>query len=340
MTSVEGGLGLSETNAVFIVRSVGERTEQACIASLAAAGVPEHSVRVVNEAPFSQALVRSFELGVESGCKWTFCVDADMVFRGGAIATLLARAETLGNSDLGLNSLILDKFTISIRTAGVHLYRSEHLPRALELLRISSASIRPETALKQAMAREGHAWHLLPFVSGVHDFEQGFEDIFRKSYVHANKHLLHLPRLLPLWRELSVEDPDFRVAIEGAAFGIRERQSVTIDKRLKHVNEAWCSLGIAEKAPLQLKTLDPSAIDALLNGWALHNLEVHGVRASRDRIVRANLEDDPGAMLALWQDINALIDTRGTPGALAYAAGAVFKGIGNSLQRAKSPLRR
>lgn len=327
-------------SAVFVVRSVGERTQQACVASLIAAGVPEHAVRVVNEAPFSQALARSFEIGLESGCKWTFCVDADMVFRSGAIATLLARAEAMEPSGLGVNSLMLDKFTIAIRTAGPHLYRTQHLTKALELLRASGQSIRPETALKHAMQREGHAWHLLPYVSGVHDFEQDYEDIFRKCYVHANKHLLHLPRLLPLWRELSEEDPDFRVAIEGAAFGIRERQAVTIDKRLTHVNEAWLSLGIEEKSPLESGALNPAVVDALLEGWSAGKVEVHAVRASRERIVRSDLENDPGALLALWQDMKAHVDARGAGTALAYAAGAVFKTIGNRLQGSGSPVRR
>ena len=336
MTRVDGGPGPGMKSAVFVVRSVAERTEQACVASLCAAGVPEHAVRVVKEAPFSQALARSFEIGLESGCKWTFCVDADMVFRSGAIATLLERAELMEPSGLGVNSLMLDKFTIAIRTAGPHLYRTQHLTRALELLRASGQSIRPETALKHAMQREGHAWHLLPFVSGIHDFEQGYEDIFRKCYVHANKHLLHLPRLLPLWRELSVEDSDFRVAIEGAAFGIREHHDVTIDKRLKHVIDAWSSLGIAEKAQLRAGALDPSAVDALLDGWCAGKVEVHGVRASRGRIVRATLEHDPGAMAALWQDMQDLVNARGAPRALVYAAGSVLKGFGNRLQRAAS----
>lgn len=340
MTSVDGSPGLHMKSAVFVVRSVGERTEQACVASLIAAGVPEHAVRVVKEAPFSQALVRSFEIGLESGCKWTFCVDADVVFRSGAIAALLARAELMKPSDLGVNSRVLDKFTIAIRPAGVHLYRTRHLTKALELLRASGQSIRPETALKHAMQREGHAWHVLPFVCGIHDFEQGYEDIFRKCYVHANKHLLHLPRLLPLWRELSEEDPDFRVAIEGAAFGIRERHTVTIDKRLTHVNEAWQSLGIAEKAPLRADVLNPSMVDTLLDAWGAGKVEVHGVRASRERIVRSNLENDPGALLALWQDMKANVDARGAGTALAYAAGAVFKTIGNRLQGSGSPVRR
>lgn len=340
MTSVDGGPGPGMNSAVFVVRSVGERTEQACVASLIAAGVPAHAVRVVKEAPFSQALARSFEIGLESGCKWTFCVDADMVFRSGAIATLLARAELMEPSGLGVNSLMLDKFTIAIRTAGPHLYRTQHLAKALELLRASGQSIRPETALKHAMQRDGHAWHLLPFVSGIHDFEQGYEDIFRKCYVHANKHLLHLPRLLPLWRELSEKDLDFRVAIEGAAFGIRERHAVTIDKRLTHVSEAWQSLGIAEKAPLQVQGLNPSVVDALLDSWGAGKVEVHGARASRDRIVRVNLENDPGAMLALWQDMKGLVDARGAPAALAYAVGALFKGIGNRLQGSGPRVRR
>lgn len=340
MTSIEGVSPSNEENAVFVVRSVGERTEQACKASLIAAGIPERSVRIVNEAPFSKALERAFEIGLNSGCRWTFCVDADMVFRGGAISTLLARAESLEPLDLGLNSLMLDKFTLSIRGAGPHLYRTQHLAAALGLLRHGNTSIRPETALKHAMQGEGHAWRLLPFVSGIHDFEQSFEDIFRKCYVHANKHLLHLPRLLPLWRELSAQDPDFIVAIEGAAFGIRERQSVQIDKRLQHVSEAWRSLNLQEKGPLPEQALNPSMVDTLLDGWAAGKVEVHGVRASRDRIVRSNPESHQGAILALWQDMRALATARGKGGALAYAAGAMLKSIGNRLQGPLPPTRR
>lgn len=340
MTNIASAVHHNLENTVFVVRSVGERTEQACMASILASGAGKDSIRIVNEAPFSKALERAFETGLDSGRKWTFCVDADMVFRRGAIPRLLARAESLGPTDLGLNSLMLDKFTLSIRTAGPHLYRTNHLSAALGLLDQGSMSIRPETALKHAMRGKGHAWRTLPFVSGVHDFEQRFEDIFRKCHVHANKHLLHLPRLLPLWRELSSQDPDFIVAIEGAAFGIRERQNVQIDKRLRHVNDAWRSLDMQEKLPLSEQVLNSTSVDTLLDSWAAGMVEVHGMRASRDRIIRSNLENDPGAMLALWQDVKALAATKGKVGALAYAAGAMFKRIGNRLQDPVSPARR
>ena len=124
--------------------------------------------------------------------------------------------------------------------------------------------------------KEGYAWATVPYVVGIHDFGQFYGDIFRKCYVHANKHLIHLPELVPGWKSRAQFDPDFEVAIEGLAWGLRERGVVRIDKSLESVATAFADLGLVEKSAMSSEEFSPAAIESLLKQWAADDVPVRG----------------------------------------------------------------
>ena len=267
--------GLSE-NVKVVIRSVGERTEQACIDAIRAQGIGVEEVSVVRESPFVKALRSSFEIGLNAGRDWTFCVDADVILRPGSVAGLLTLAQAAPRNTFEVQGLMLDKFTIAIRAGGVHLYRTSLLEKALKLIPEAGEEIRPETFVLHRMQQQGYPWTTRPYVVGVHDFGQYFEDIYRKCYVHANKHLLHIPELLPHWRSRATTDPDFQVAIEGLTHGLRESGAIRIDKELAVLKEGFASLGMDEKSDALTDELSPAAIDKLLETWSSEQVIVHG----------------------------------------------------------------
>src|SRR5690606_8199631 len=100
--------GCAEDVAV-VVRSAGERTEQVCL-NLLNQQVSAADVVLVREKPFSKALVRSFEVGVERGLPWMLCVDADVLVTRDAVAQHLKWTRELPPQAFGMSGFLLDKF--------------------------------------------------------------------------------------------------------------------------------------------------------------------------------------------------------------------------------------
>ena len=79
-------------NVTVIIRSVGERTEKLCC-ELLKKQVPPENIFKVCEAPFTEALKKTFTVAIEANRTWTFVVDADMLVRPGALQELVEKAE-------------------------------------------------------------------------------------------------------------------------------------------------------------------------------------------------------------------------------------------------------
>ncbi|MBW7929577.1 MAG: hypothetical protein H3C58_16115 [Fimbriimonadaceae bacterium] len=321
------------SEVTVVVRSVRERSEGACVAAVRAQGINEANIIIINEAPFSKALKSSYLAGMVAGRNWTFCLDADVVLRAGAIEGLIRQALLQPENTCVVQGLMLDKLTMAIRPCGVHLYRTSLLQKAIDHIPPAHAAIRPETATVEAMKLEGHPWITVPYVIGIHDFGQHYADIFRKCYVHANKHLLHLPTLLPAWRKRADQDADFAVAIEGMACGLRERGAVQIDKGLVILEESFARLGIVEKGPAMAEEFAPEAIERIILKWAHEEVPVHGFPLT----ARAVIRNDGHTVFTGASRIRGFVQKKagemGVLRALPYLAGAGIEHLGLSLKR-------
>ena len=213
-----------------IIRSCGERTTALC-RHLIARQVPEDNIVVVSEAPFSQAVKRTFEVGIERGLPWTLCIDADTLLRDGVVAELLKMAEQADSNVFVVNAKLLDKFFGVPRPAGPHLFRTALLAEALSYIPADGVSIRPETFVIRQMASQGYPWMEKDMVVGLHDYEQYYRDIYRKALVFAHKHRHRIPYFESLWRRLAGEDPDYQVALWGLRAGLIFDGPVELDVR-------------------------------------------------------------------------------------------------------------
>lgn len=209
---------ISNPEVTAIVRSVGERTEQAC-RYLLSQQIPEENIVTINEVPFSAAVAKTFKVGIERGLPWTLCIDADVLVKQGAVSELLAAAEQLEEESFGLQGLILCKFFGGLRGAGNRLYRTSLLPQALDCIP-QEETIRPETDTVRAMEAKGYPWKLVEVTVGLHDYEQYYKDIYRKCFTQAHKHHYLMKNLFqPLWTRQAKEDPDYQVALWGLRAG-------------------------------------------------------------------------------------------------------------------------
>jgi hypothetical protein len=250
-----------------IIRSVGERTEAVCRQLIIEQGVPPEAIFTINEAPFSKAMRVGFEIGLEQGRSWTFCVDADLLLRSESIEQMVGLAEKQPSNVCEVQSYILDKFFGGARMGGVHVYRTGLLDKVIANIPEEGVNIRPESHTLNSMAKNGYPWVSLPVLVGLHDFEQSYEDIFRKCFVQAHKHFHHANLFVPFWRKQVMHDPDYKVALAGFAAGIEHSADVRIDARAEYFQAGMRRLGIEAKEDMNPGEWNLDRVDMVIENW-------------------------------------------------------------------------
>jgi hypothetical protein len=245
---------MSVDNLAVIIRSAHERTEALC-EHLVKGQVPEDRVVVIHERPFSQALRRAFEIGLDFGLAWTLCIDADVLPRPGAIAELVAAVEAHPGETLGGSGLVFDKLRWSRRRGGLHLYRTTLLPSLIRHIPESDASLRPETDAKRPILEQGYRWALARDILGLHDFEQYYADIFRKMVVRAQKSADIAAEALQLALARSTVDKDFLAAAWGLRVGMSLQEPLELDAQQWTTETQVLLLAndLQEKGPLPIE---------------------------------------------------------------------------------------
>ncbi|ASK89180.1 hypothetical protein [Sphingorhabdus sp. SMR4y] len=318
----------------MIIRTVGERTEEACRASIRAQGVDDAQIVTVREAPFSKAMRVSFEAGIAAGREWTFCIDADVVMRPGSIKAMLQQALQQPPEVFELQGVVLDKLFVTLREAGNHLFRTSLLPQMIELIPEEGLSLRPETTAMEGMKARGYPWAQVPYVVGLHDFGQSNRDIFRKCYTHAQKHVHLLGDILPKMRRRAATDHDFAVAIAGLAEGLKATTEVRIDIEHRPFTERFEAQGIEEKAPCTMDEFTPDRVERILLDYAtaddltIRYLPFSGPEAiALDGTTRLT---PLSRWRALWRRRE---QHHGTGGAILYSMGRGIEQLGLRLQK-------
>ncbi|MCO4822492.1 MAG: hypothetical protein KC469_10515, partial [Flavobacteriaceae bacterium] len=65
-------------NVTVIIRSVGERTTDACF-KIISKQVPKTHIHIISEVPFSKAVTETFKIAIRENRNWTLAVDADLL---------------------------------------------------------------------------------------------------------------------------------------------------------------------------------------------------------------------------------------------------------------------
>jgi len=248
-----------------IVRAAGERTSDACVRELERQTSPA-AVERVELTPFWRTLRAGLEHGRHSGADWVLSVDADVLPSQQAVSMAMAWAAKAGDRDAVLSGMIQDKFTATVRFGGIRLYRAATIPLVLEVMPGLGETVRPESTAIKKLAERGWRHHLVSELAGLHDYEQYYRDIYRKAFLHMQKHGARMARFLDLWMSLADRDPDYQAALAGAADAMLDRRAVDCDAghAAFQERESLARIGLVEKPAMDGAGLDYQAeIDRL-----------------------------------------------------------------------------
>ncbi|MBH8566032.1 hypothetical protein I8748_28375 [Nostoc sp. CENA67] len=251
---------------IVVIRTIQERTFDACKA-LVVKQIPEQLVYVVSEQPFEAALRCCYQIGIDSGVKWMMTLDADVLLREGAVEAFLSEAERLPPYYLQMEGLVFDKFMGIYRKAGHRMYRTQYLSKALQCIPPERVEIRPEYATLQKMEALGFPSMEIQTVFGIHDYEQYYVDIYRKAFVHANKHSEWITHLIERWKAQASHDFDYLIALRGLYDGLMSLTQACIDRRdyIEGAHRALEELGIREKTAPTVEQIDFLLVKSILN---------------------------------------------------------------------------
>jgi hypothetical protein len=258
-----------------VLRSAGERSKELCY-RLLCDQLPPENIIIIEEYPFTRALRKSFEIGIELRRSWTLCVDADMLLRQNGVKALLDLAREGDSLTCQVQGNLFDKLLGKPRRAGPRLYRTSLLPRALACIPADGAAQRPETNVRDEMALLGYRSIYKKITIGVHDFEQYYRDLYRKAFLHAHKHDPETHRLEPLWERLADQDIDYQVALHGLHDGREFEGIIPLDVR--RFPREFPIQGLKEKGPLIL-TDEQWDVERLILEYCQTRLSVDPKRA-------------------------------------------------------------
>lgn len=241
-----------ENSFIVTVRSTGERTETACVRSLLDEGVKRSQIHIIKEAPFKKALETCFEVGLKAQTKWLLTFDADMVLIPGILSGFFDAAEDMPEENLQIQGQVLDKFFASVRRGGPRIYRVKYLNEVCEISKSLPDTIRPETNIISNMGERGYPARYISTAISIHDFDQYYADIYRKSYAHSIKHLKKLPQILSQTTYINETDADYKVFLKGIFDSLLSNVEISIDKRIlkEETKEALNQIDVEERTDI------------------------------------------------------------------------------------------
>lgn len=253
----------------FVVRSAGERTRDAALRVLASqitalGGDPSAQITNVEAKPFVNAVRATYEIGLASGRPWVVGMDADVLLLSDGVGRLMRLCDAAAPDAFTLTTLVLCKFFGGFCFRGIHLYPRRLLAEALPLIEESKAaeSLRPETAVVQAMVARGYRLEGPPEPVGVHDFEQSFRQIYLKMLLRGRREMSDdggrgYGAYLAFLQDLAKRDADGLVASWGLADGASDASRADApahypwDAEYPRLDERLRAFRIREKPALQ-----------------------------------------------------------------------------------------
>ena len=304
-------------DTTIVIRSVGERTESLCRSLIHEQGCPVDSIFIVRKAPFSEALRESFSIGLRENKSWTFCVDADLLLRSGSVDKMIGYFEELPDNVCEVQGFILDKFFGGPRVGGVHVYRTSLLKDVINSIPDEGENIRPEAHTLKVMHSKGFPYVVVPYIVGLHDFEQNYSDIVRKTLVYSKKHIEYASLFSKLWSVSSGQDLDYHYAMKGFSKGFSTTEKILID----HTKSDFSELN-DEKKEINITQWSLNKVDKIVEDWKVDQLfkemipmPLLGVR-------------DTTKMRTFKRQLKILRGSFGVHGALLYLLGTGLKNIG------------
>ena len=310
-------MDLTSDKLVVVIRSSGERTLNSCV-ELVQSQIDNDSIIIVEEFPFEKALRKCYKLAIDSQKEWLLTIDADMLITKNAISNLLDHGLSSEEDVFQLQGLIFDKLTYSYRNAGPRLYRSKYLQKALQFLPEDRSTIRPEFTIIEQMKVSGLKSIETGELYAIHDFEQFYNDVYRKSFVHAQKHAYLIPDLIKIWQSLVGIDSDYKIALRGLYDGMLFEKLAVIDKRDYNelASNALRDLNLQEKSNVVVMSDMHDYVDEIVKLAGEIPKELTSIQTNS----------------TFSQKINSIISEKGFLKSFLFITGVGFSKIGEKLK--------
>lgn len=239
-------------NLHVIVRAAGERTAE-YVCSEWARQSASAAVERVELTPFWRTLREGLDRGLKSGAPWVLSVDADILPAPDAVLRVQQWIAGAEPRTAVLSGMFQDKLLGGIRFGGVRVYRAAVIPEVLDAMPALGENVRPESSAITRLAGRGWQHKKITDLVGLHDYEQYYRDIYRKAFLHLQKHGYAAGRLIAFWKKMAPEDADYRVALGGGADALMALTEVDCDasSAVFQPTALLERLGIKEKLPLQ-----------------------------------------------------------------------------------------
>ena len=244
-------------DTLVIVRTVGERTTDACLRAVRPQVTPRN-LRVLSVRPFPRSVVQGFRTAAREQPEWVFTLDADTILVHDAIARLRTLCDHAEPEVFHVKGLLLCRVYGGAQPRGFHAFRGSMLPEALGHLDAVENTTRPETSVVRRMEAAGHPSRFYAEILGIHDFEQRFSDLFHKLRSRARR-AGDLERLRSRLQSLTDLHDDFRAASWGLEDGIRFPDS-SDDEALARFEALRIDAGLVDRGDASID--DPAALAA------------------------------------------------------------------------------
>ncbi len=297
-----------ESKFTVVIRSAGERTKEACL-HLVLQEVPEEDVHIIEKEPFEEALRETYRIGMNSKKEWLIALDADVLPRQGFTGEIAKITDSLKNRVFTFKPMIYDKLFFKHRMAGFRVYRTRYLEEALAIIPPNGVETRPESFAVAQMEKKKLKALVFEYVAGLHDFEQYYRDIYRKTYFHSYKHMHQLFMVIEDWKKESNRDSDYKVALKGALDGLMSLDEPLPDIRFfkKRSKNILKSINLIEKDELSLNSIE-------------------------NRVEEILQEAGPFLKKYRWASINKECNKRGLLPGLIYSFGTLLEIAGNKVK--------
>lgn len=247
---------LAETTVV--VRNVGERTTQWCEMGLQSI-FSSDQIFMVEEVPMHRAIERTFEIALDENREWTLEIDADLLVYDDGLIKMLQNASGLPTDYFFHFGMVFDKLSNGFRSAGNKLLRTEHIKEAISLIPQAKREIRPDTFIRKSMVANGKHYYRHVLLTGLHDFEQSYSDLYRKGYLQGLKNRGKVKRFVDSWPKDWEQDLDYLAIFGGIEDGLKHEGPFQLSPSfLSDHYSQWKKRSIIkeEKPPLSIHMLD------------------------------------------------------------------------------------
>lgn len=238
----------------YIVRAVGERTEDLCIDLVRRYREKGGSLSVVREQTHADAVEKTLLTAADQGNRWVVVVDADMLLYPNALKNMKDELEAMHSGASVVHFAVSDKL-YRMKRWGVTVFRRDAATEGLQLLQglRSGRNLKIERALIKKLQEAGRVVTFSRTDVALHDFYQYYTDLYRKAYLNAIRNPAITSRARRCWKRMARVDPDYAVILKGsddAANDPRQLSNSRADFDPSMLAAKIRSMGLEEKKPL------------------------------------------------------------------------------------------